>query len=52
MAHEYTVWVGIASITAITALSLVLGVGNGSVASAIAAIGTLAGVKLALAKKG
>ncbi len=50
--HEYTVIVGIAAISALTLSALVLGVADGALASAIAAIGTLAGVKLALQKGG
>ena len=50
--NEYTVIVGIAAISGLTATALVLGVANGALASAIAAIGTLAGVKLALQKGG
>ena len=46
--HEYAVYASIGGIVAIVMAALVLGVGDGLVASAIAALSTLGGVKLAL----
>ena len=46
--HEYAVYAAIGGIVGIVSLALILGVGDGLVSSAIAALATLGGVKLAL----
>ena len=48
MAHDYAVFASIGGIVGVTGLALVLGVADGLVASAITALTTLAGVKVAL----
>lgn len=48
MSHDYAVYAAIAGISVLTALALVLGTADGALASAVAALATLGGVKLAL----
>lgn len=49
--HEYAVYAAIGSIAGLTALALWLGVADGALAAAIAALATLGGVKLAQAAR-
>ena len=49
MAHDYAVYGAIAGISAIAIASMVMGVGDGLLAAAIAALATLGGVKIAQA---
>ena len=51
MAHEYAVYGAMAGIIGLTAFALYLGIGNGLVASAITALTTLSGVKIALGRR-
>ncbi len=46
--HEYAVYAAMGVITGLTAIALVLGVADGALAAAIAALATLGGIKLAL----
>ena len=48
MAHDYAVLGAIGTIGGLTALALVVGAADGALASAIAALATLGGVKVAL----
>jgi len=50
MSHDFAVYGAIAGVVGLTGLSLALGVADGALASAIAALTTLAGVKVALAR--
>ena len=50
MPHDYAALAAISSITILAALSIVYGTGNGVLAAAFTALGTLGGVKIALAK--
>ncbi len=52
MAHDFAVLASIGGVVGISLVALVLGVGNGVVASAVAALVTLAGVKVALREGG
>ncbi len=47
MSHDYAVYGSIAGITLIAGIAMVLGVGDGMIAAAIAALATLGGVKIA-----
>ncbi len=46
MPHDYAVYGAIAAITGLTALALVLGTGDGALASAIAVLAGLGGYKI------
>ncbi len=48
MGHDWAVLASIGGVVSISLVALVLGVGDGVVASAVAALVTLAGVKVAL----
>lgn len=48
MGHDWAVLASIGGVVGISLFALALGVGNGVVASAVAALVTLAGVKVAL----
>lgn len=50
MGHDYATLAAIGGITLLAALSVVQGTGNGVLAAAFTALGTLGGVKIALAK--
>lgn len=52
MGHDYAVYASISGVVILTGLALVLGVGDNLVNAAITALTVLAGVKVALAKKG
>ncbi len=47
MAHDLAVYAAIGGIVSLTAIALVIGVADGALAAAIAALATLGGIKLA-----
>lgn len=50
MGHDWATLAAIGGITLLAALSIIQGTGNGVLAGAFTALGTLGGVKIALSK--